>query len=150
MDTFQQGIDSFQTLAPLLIPELVSPGLLEGIAEYDDYVLLFYNLAYPLDLERVMDDFEDHMHLNILYHMRTRMDSDAGQHCCAYASPSLSQMYKLNVQTGPDGLVHDLSVYIFSSLEYMLEALKEDLKVHEGMGVFKARMPYGRIIADYM
>ena len=150
MDTFQQGADTFQSVAPLLIPELVSPSRLEGIAEYDDYTLLHYTLAEPLDIERVMDDFEDHMNLNILYHARMRLDSEAGEHCCAYASPSNTQMYKLNVQTGRDCLVHDLYVYIFTSLEFMLEALKDDLRAHEGKAIFKARMPYPRLVADFM
>ena len=150
MDTFQQGTNTFQSVAPLLIPELVSPSRLEGIAEYDDYTLLYYTLAKPLDIERVMDDFEDHMNLNILYHVQMRLDSDPGQHCCAYASPSNTQMYKLNVQTDRDGLVHDLYVYIFNSLEFMLEALKDDLRAHEGQAFFKARMPYPRLIADFM
>ena len=150
MDTFQQGADTFQSVAPLLIPELVSPSRLEGIAEYDDYTLLHYTLAEPLGIERVMDDFEDHMNLNILYHARMRLDSEAGEHCCAYASPSNTQMYKLNVQTGRDGQVHDLYVYIFTSLEFMLEALKDDLRAHEGKAFFKARMPYPRLVADFM
>jgi hypothetical protein len=49
-----------------------------------------------------------------------------------------------------DGLVHTLYVYIFTSLEIMLECLKDDLLAHEGKGVFQTKMTYPRLIADFM
>ena len=59
-------------------------------------------------------------------------------------------MYKFNAQTRKDGLVHTLYVYIFTSLEIMLECLKDDLLAHEGKGVFQTKMTYPRLIADFM
>ena len=32
----------------------------------------------------------------------------------------------------------------------MLECLKDDLLAHEGTGVFKSKMSYPRLIADFM
>ena len=150
MDIFRKEIDNFQSLAPLLLPELVSPDRIEGIDEFEDYALLSYALPEPLGIERVMDDMEDHMGLTILYHVRTLMGGEDGQHCCAYAPPTYGQMYKFNVQTGRDGMVHILYVYIFTSLEIMLECLKDDLRAHEGTGIFQTKMPYPRLIADFM
>ena len=39
---------------------------------------------------------------------------------------------------------------IFTSLEIMLECLKDDLLAHEGKGVFQTKMTYPRLIADFM
>ena len=58
--------------------------------------------------------------------------------------------YPVRLQTRKDGLVHTLYVYIFTSLEIMLECLKDDLLAHEGKGVFQTKMTYPRLIADFM
>ena len=131
-DPFRKEIDSFHALAPLLLPEQVNTERLRGIDEYEDYVMLTYSLAKPLGITKMMDDMEDLMGLNILY------------------SPTCGQMYKFNAQTRKDGLVHTLYVYIFTSLEIMLECLKDDLLAHEGKGVFQTKMTYPRLIADFM
>ena len=151
MDIFRKEIDSFHALAPLLLPELVSTERLEGIDEFEDYAMLTYSLAKPLGITRMMDDMEDEMGLNILYYIRPFSEKRGeGFQCCAYATPTGGQMYKFNAQTRKDGLVHTLYVYIFTSLEIMLECLKDDLLAHEGTGVFKSKMSYPRLIADFM
>ena len=124
---------------------------LEGIDEFEDYAMLTYSLAKPLGITRMMDDMEDEMGLNILYYIRPFTEKRGeGFQCCAYATPTGGQMYKFNAQTRKDGLVHTLYVYIFTSLEIMLECLKDDLLAHEGKGVFKSKMTYPRLIADFM
>ena len=150
MDTFRKEIDNFQALAPLLLPKLVRTDHLEGIEEFDDYAMLTYSLANPICIRHVMDDMEDEMGLNILYHIRTCENRREGQQCCAYATPTCGQMYKFNAQTEKDGQVHTLYVYIFTSLEIMLECLKDDLLAHAGTGVFQTKMTYPRLIADFM
>ena len=47
-------------------------------------------------------------------------------------------------------IVIALYVYIFTSLEIMLECLKDDLLAHEGAGVFQTKMSYPRLISDFM
>ena len=151
MDIFRKEIDNFQALAPLLLPKLVRTDRLEGIEEFDDYAMLTYSLAKPIGIQRMMDDMEDEMGLNILYYIRPFTEKRGeGFQCCAYATPTGGQMYKFNAQTRKDGLVHTLYVYIFTSLEIMLECLKDDLLAHEGKGVFKSKMSYPRLIADFM
>lgn len=150
MDIFRKEIDNFQALAPLLLPKLVRTDRLEGIEEFEDYAMLTYSLAKPISIQRMMDDMEDEMGLNILYHVRTYENRREGQHCCSYATPTSGQMYKFNAQTGRDGQVHTLYVYIFTSLEIMLECLKDDLLAHEGTGVFQTKMSYPRLISDFM
>ena len=128
-------------------PELVNTERLRGIDEYEDYVMLTYSLAKPLGITKMMDDMEDLMGLNILYYLRPFTGTACdGFQCCAYATPTCGQMYKFNAQTRRDGLVHTLYVYIFTSLEIMLECLKDD----EGKGVFQTKMTYPRLIADFM
>ena len=150
-DPFRKEIDSFHALAPLLLPEQVNTERLRGIDEYEDYVMLTYSLAKPLGITKMMDDMEDLMGLNILYYLRpfSGLHSE-GHQCCAYATPTCGQMYKFNAQTRKDGLVHTLYVYIFTSLEIMLECLKDDLLAHEGKGVFQTKVTYPRLIADFM
>lgn len=144
------AIENFRSLAPLLLPELIDLNRLEAIDDYDDYALMTFSLAEPMSLEDVMDSLEDQMELTILYHMVTSDATDAGQHCCAYSNPSFEHMYKINAQTETDGMAHTLYVYVYDSLEVMMESLKEDMEQHSETGYFKSKLEMSRFIADFM
>lgn len=137
-------------MASLEIPYLVDMEHLESTDDYDDYAMLTFSMERPLPIEEVMDSLEDQTELNILYHVRTVDAAVRSQHCCAYASPEYENMYKINVQTNGSGQVDTVYVYVYSSLEVMLEALKEDMRLHEGIGETVFKMPYPRLIADFM
>ena len=132
------------------IPELFNPDRLDSVDDYGDYALLSYSLGVPMQMEHVMDRMEDRMNLSILYHVLTSSAADAVQHCCGYTSPMNGTMYKVNAQTGKDGLVRTAYVYIFDSLEVMLEYLKEDLEQHTRFFVVKTGMTLPALVADFM
>ena len=144
------AIENFRSLAPLLLPELIDLNRLEAIDDYDDYALMTFTLAEAMSIEDVMDSLEDQMELTILYHMVTSDATDAGQHCCAYSNPPFEHMYKINAQTETDGMAHTLYVYVYDSLEVMMESLKEDMDQHSQTGRFKAKLEMSRFIADFM
>jgi len=146
----QKEIDDFKSLGPLLLPELIDLNHLDEINDYDDYAILTFSLSEPMAIDDVMDSMEDQMELNILYHMVTSESTDSGQHCCAYANPTFGHMYKLNAQTGMSGKVETLYVYVYSSLEVMLEDLKEDLDQHSQLGHFITKMEMTRFVSDFM
>lgn len=58
-------------------------------------------------------------------------------------------MYKFNAQTSGDGMARTLYVYIFESLEVMLEFLKDDQKQHTKAVEFHG-LPLSRLVADFM
>lgn len=149
-DMTHETIDNFRSLAPSQLPGLCNPDLLDTVDDYGDYALLTYNLAEPVPIQSVMDDLEDDMELNILYHIDSFNAGVRGQHCCAYSSPSTGRMYKLNVQSDAAGLVSTLYVHLYESLEIMLEALKKDLDCHLHCGMVHYRIPMSMLIADFM
>ena len=142
-------IDNFRALAPIRLPGITEHEGLEYIDDYDDYALLTYQLPKPVRIQDLLDQLEDNMGLNILYHCRTSCSESSPQHCCAYSSPTFEAMYKFNAQTGPDGMVSILYVYVFESLEVMLEFLKEDLRQHSKAAQFQG-MELPRLVADFM
>ena len=146
----QHSIETFRTLAPLLMPQLFDLNHLESIDDYDDYALMAFSLAEPIPIETLLDDLEDQMELNILYHMQRSGDTESGQHCCAYSSPSFEHMYKINAQTEIDGLVGTVYVYLFESLEVMLESLKVDVEEHSKLGYFISKMELSQYLSDFM
>ena len=146
----QNSIETFRTLAPLLLPKLFDLNLLDSIDDYDDYALMTFSLAERMSIEDILDSLEDQMELNILYHMKRSDATKSGQHCCAYSSPSFEHMYKINAQTEIDGLVGTVYVYLFESLEVMLEALKEDIEEHSKLGYFITKMEMSEYLSDFM
>ncbi|MBO4917264.1 MAG: hypothetical protein J5374_05240 [Bacteroidales bacterium] len=145
-----QQIDMFRTLGPTILPRLIDAGCLDCIDDYGDYAILTYNLAKPLPIKEALDDMEDNMDLNVLYHVETFSATKRGEHCCAYSVPTSGRMYKLNAQAGSDKMLDTVYVYIFDSLEVMLESLKSDLAQHLRRGIVISKMDMSRLVADFM
>lgn len=59
-------------------------------------------------------------------------------------------MYKVNAQSDGSGLVDSVFVYIYTSLEVMLESLKEDLELHSSVGEKITLMTLPALISDFM
>lgn len=144
------AIDRFCRMASLELPDLIDDKHLESADDYDDYALLTFSLESPMSMEEVLDCLEDQSELNILYHVSGIGDAPGTQHCCAYASPEYDNMYKVNAQSDGTGAVDTLYVYVYSSLEVMLESLKDDIRLHDGMGKTLCLLPLSRVIADFM
>ena len=66
-----QQIDIFRTIGPTMLPRLIDANELESIDDYGDYAILTYNLAKPVPIKDALDDMEDNMDLNILYHVES-------------------------------------------------------------------------------
>ena len=137
-------------MAPVQLPGLIDQQHLESIDDYGDYALLTYSLAKPTPLYRLLNDMEDRMNLNILYHVSIPSVRNTEQHACAYASPSMQRMFKVNVQTLNDDVIRLVYVYVFESIEVMMEYLKDDLDRHLKTGRVLAHMKMSTLIADFM
>ena len=90
------------------------------------------------------------MDLNVLSHAEVISATTRGEHCCAYCVPSGGKMYKVNAQSRPDRMLDTVYVYVYESLEVMLEALKEDLLQHTRGQHVICSMDMARLVADFM
>lgn len=54
-----------------------------------------------------------------------------------------------NCKTSADGLIHELNVTIYNSIELMSADLFEDLRLHERRGTFKAKREHVQIMNDF-
>ena len=143
-------IANFRQLGDMILPRLLDANYLRNIDDYGDYALLTYHLAEPVPIQSALDDMEDNMDLNVLYHAEVISATTRGEHCCAYCVPNNGQMYKINAQSRPDGMLDTVYVYVYESLEVMLEALKEDLLHHTRGQHGKCSMDMARLVADFM
>jgi len=148
----EEAIYKFKTVAPMVLPGLIDNYFLGDISSFSDYAILPYEVARPLPLEQVVSIL-DEANYAILYH--TVPDTSVvqtlfGQKCCAYSYPNLDQMYKINCQTSTDGLVHELNVTIYSSLEDFGVEVRKDLHLNENRGfTFLTRRSDGQIVNDF-
>ena len=62
-------IANFRQLGDMILPRLLDANYLRNIDDYGDYALLTYNLAEPVPIQTALDDMEDNMDLNVLYHV---------------------------------------------------------------------------------
>ena len=145
----QEAIYKFQVMAPLLLPEVIDNALAEEVIIYDDYALLPYVLPKEVSIEQLMDMLEDKMELIILYHIVPTEATDFGHACCAYSNPNTERMFKINARTNSNGMVSDLTVSIYDSLECMSTDVLADLQLNEGHGNFEYRRDVGEIVNDF-
>ena len=64
-------------------------------------------------------------------------------------SCSTERMFKINCKTSADGLIHELNVTIYNSIELMSADLFEDLRLHERRGTFRAKREHVQIMNDF-
>ena len=77
-------IANFRQLGDMMLPRLLDANFLRNIDDYGDYALLTYHLAEPVPIQSALDDMEDNMDLNVLYHVEVISAATRGEHCCAY------------------------------------------------------------------
>jgi hypothetical protein len=145
----QHFYDEFITYVPMQLPQLLDVTNMQQQKD-DDSVLLTFELKQPKTLEEVMDCLEDDIALIMLYHHIPSRQTDFGHSCCAYSNPSFGQMFKVNAQTGDNGMVNRISVTVFDSLEIMCADLTLDVQLHEGRGYFKYRRNQDELILDFI
>ena len=145
----QHFYDEFITYVPMQLPQLLDVTTTQQQKD-DDSILLTFELKQPKTLEEVMDCLEDDIALIMLYHHIPSRQTDFGHSCCAYSNPAFGQMFKVNAQTGDNGMVNRLSVTVFDSLEIMCADLTLDVQLHEGWGYFKYRRNQDELILDFI
>lgn len=145
----EEAIYKFKTNVPNLLPELIDNFWLGDIKAYEDYAVLPYEVHNPVPLEKVITMFDDNADLLILYHLIPSVDTLFGHECCAYCNPVTERMFKINGKTGTDGLIHELKVTIYNSIEVMRSDLHLDLRLHENRGNFKTKREHVDIMNDF-
>ena len=145
----QHFYDEFIAYVPMQLPLLLDITNMQTQVN-DDFALLSFTLKKSKTLEDVMDCLEDDIALVMLYHHIPSLQTDYGHSCCAYSNPAFGQMFKVNAQTGDNGMVNRLSVTVFDSLEIMCADLTLDVQLHEGRGYFKYRRNQDELILDFI
>ena len=134
----EQFCDDFLAVVPLQLPELLDKRKMEKPVKYDDYVLLTFQLNTPFTIEEVMDMLED------------EMETEFGHSCCAYSNPSFGRMFKVNGSTDERGMVSQIKVTIYDSLEHMSADVCLDLSLHCKNGFFKYMKPKEEVLLDFI
>ena len=123
----EQFCDDFLAVVPLQLPELLDKRKMEKPVKYDDYVLLTFQLN----------------------HIPSR-HTEFGHSCCAYSNPSFGRMFKVNGSTDERGMVSQIKVTIYDSLEHMSADVCLDLSLHCKNGFFKYMKPKEEVLLDFI
>jgi len=145
----QESIEKFKTLAPLLLPELLGDAKCDDADIENDMAVLNYTLSGRFELEDVMDKFEDQMELTILYHFVPSILTDYGHQCCAYSDTQFGHMFKIHACTTASGMVENLAVTLYDSMDTMCTDLMEDLDRHEKRGKFLHKVPKESLLVEF-
>lgn len=145
----QEAIYKFKTSGPVILPDLIDNVFLSKVTSYEDYAILLYDVLKPQSMENVREMLEMNADLAILYHLEPPVDTVFGHESCAYCFPVTERMFKINCKTHVDGLVHQLNVTIYNSIEVMSADLFEDLRLHEKRGTFKVKREHVQIMNDF-
>ena len=146
----KQFCNDFLSVIPLQLPQLLDTRAMEDIQYYEDYALLVFPLSTPLSFEDVTDMLEDEMEMIFLYHHIPSFQTVFGHSCCAYSNPAFGRMFKVNAKTNGGGMVDQIKVTIYESLEYMSADVCLDLELHANTGHFKYKKPKEEVLLDFI
>lgn len=129
-------ITQWQSLAPMMLPNLIGDNNPDEIVRHDDFVVMTYRLEHPFPMTDVVGQFVYGMDYMILY-LATPKNSESGEvtDFCCFAQPASLDMIKVNVKAGEDGIVKYFSVSIYSSLEMLVTDLDEELAEQEAVSI---------------
>lgn len=144
-----ESVELFQSIIPLLLPEVFEDAVVQKVSIYDETAVMPYSFDRAFDLEELMNYFEDQMEFNILYHFCLSDSVSFGHQCCAYADERFGHMVKINVSTNDNGLVDSAIVTVFDSLEVMVTDLLGDLRRHEKFGHFVYRQAEEDLLVEF-
>ncbi len=134
----------------MLLPELIDNYWIGEIKAYEDYAILPYEVHIPQPIDKVIDMFELNADLAILYHLEPSVHTVFGHECSApTAIRSPKGCSRSICKTSADGLIHELNVTIYNSIELMSADLFEDLRLHERRGTFRAKREHVQIMNDF-
>ena len=123
-----ESINQFKTFAPLELPELINPTLLESEEYTDDYAILTYELSPALTIDDVIDRLDQQIELVPCYYKVPSESTDFGHSCCVFSNPEFGHMYVINALTNGTGKCPNIYATIFDSLEIMQEHLTSELR----------------------
>ncbi len=124
-----------------LLPNLISHNRILDEEPLDNYYEMVFQTRKPYTMDEVLEMFEDDAHLHILYHHTISDSIHESESCCAFSHPNGEQMYKYNVSTSLGGMVTDITVSIYYSLEDLTTELENELRHRkEGGGRFLSAM----------
>lgn len=123
-------IERFLESAALKLPAIIKPRL-ENRAErevYDDYALLNFTLPDSLSIEDFCNELGESFGTVELYRHIRSVDTDYGHSVCAFQEPGTGLMFQLCATTSSLGVITDVDVKVFFSMERMLVELRNTLR----------------------
>lgn len=146
----REETERFKQMAAMMLPTVFSINTLKDISIDNDEAQLQYVLAEPMSIEDFLDDMEDLMQLIPLYHHRLSRAIFFGQSGCLYSNPHFGHMYKINGSTDDSGVIAIIDVTIYSSLDYMCEALRTELLQKGRQGHFLYQRQDSELLTDFI
>lgn len=123
-------IERFLESAALKLPAIIKPRH-ENRAErevYVDYALLNFTLPDPLSIDDFCNELGESFGTIELYRHIRSVDTDYGHSVCAFQEPGTGVMFQLCATTNSRGVITDVDVKVFFSMERMLVELKDTLR----------------------
>lgn len=122
----QDEIQNFASDAPEMLPELLDASSLKTSFLSDEFAVLTYCYDCGFKMEEILNMLKDQMAVILLYDARVSESTSYGWSCCAYSNPMFGQMFKINSKTNGCGLVMELAVTLYESMEFMSQDVMSD------------------------
>lgn len=146
-------IERFLESAALKLPAIIKPRL-ENRAErevYDDYALLSFTLPDPLSVEDFCNELGESFGTIELYRHIRSVDTDYGHSVCAFQEPGTGVMFQLCATTNSLGIITDVDVKVFFSMERMLVELRDTLnRASLQSGTFAYRISEEELLSYFL
>lgn len=115
-------------------PDVADANLIEEVFRCDEFVLMRLPFITPREYDEVMDILELDLIMSILYEHRTVQADPTVEAFCAISCIEEGHMFKMNGIKGKDGMVCELMLSVFCSIEDYASSLYDEVVSHFPLG----------------
>ncbi len=146
MSSFNTEKATFLTQMDTELPDLCSRWNIIDEHDYLDYYFLKFKTKKPVHIDRVVEKFEDDAHLSILYHRVASSALVGWQAACAFYNSGREKMWKFLARADANGIVTEIEVKLFNSLDLFIPTLRVELDLQRATGELKVEMDEAELV----
>ena len=142
-----ERLQTFMALVPLMVPSLITSPSEDDLEVSSDHAYLYFPFSDQRTLASVVDTCCDGLGVVQLYYA-TFLSGCGVRHCCLFTPPASGRvLYKVNLVSDSVGMVDGMSVTIFDSVEFLEQALEDDLSAHSDGFRFEHALTVGDVLS---
>lgn len=149
----QNSIETFFESASKKMPDIISPSqeLRNKREVYSDNAVVALAPKRPLTISEFIDHVDASFGMVMMYHHIRSRDTEFGQSICCFQEPGTGSMFQIDATCNSKGLITQIDVRVYSSLERMVSQLRDQLhRMNSVSGCFAYKIEEYELLSYFL